>query len=172
VRQAVDSREPEKGSDWSTNWASALQSGAEAARAQAEIERWRGITPEVKRYNEIKAGVITTSVGIAITILLYVLMQGIIIGGKVPDDTAEILRRLWVAGVVPLFIGLSLIINGVFVSKKQAEIAKRNAARDGNLLENDTSTRTLGPANTNEFVNTGFSVTEHTTKHLAGHEQK
>jgi len=141
------------------------------ARQKAEIERWQGITPEVKRYNEIKAGVITTSVVIALTILLYVLMQGIILGGKVPDDAAEILRRLWVAGVIPLFVGISLIINGVFVSKKQAEIAKRNSERDGNLLETDANTKTLGPANTNEFINTGFSVTEHTTKHLAGHEE-
>ena len=171
VRQAVDSREPEKGSPWTTNWVAALQSQAEVARQKAEIERWQGITPEVKRYNEIKAGVITTSVGIALTILLYVLMQGIILGGKVPDDAAEILRRLWVAGVIPLFVGISLIINGVFVSKKQAEIAKRNSERDGNLLETDANTKTLGPANTNEFINTGFSVTEHTTKHLAGHEK-
>ena len=173
VRQAVDTREPEKAADWTNNWVVGLQAGAAAAKQKAEIERWQGITPEVKRYNEIKAGVITTSVGIAITILLFVLMQGIIVGGKVPNDTAEILRRLWVAGVIPLFIGISLIINGVFVSKKQAEITKRNLQQhDENALEGDASTKTLGPANTNEFVHTGFSVTEHTTKHLASHEQK
>lgn len=81
----------------------------------------------MKRYNEIKAGVITGFVGLGMAIFLYVFMQGIILSGKVPLDTAEILSRLWVAGVIPLFVGIALIINGLFVSKKLVEIARPGA---------------------------------------------
>jgi hypothetical protein len=41
-----------------------------------EIERRQGITPEVKRYNEIKAGVIVSSAGIGLSIFLFIFMQG------------------------------------------------------------------------------------------------
>ncbi len=112
VRQVVDTTETEEKFDWSKTWvAEMFLSGEEAVRRKEELERRRGITPEVKRYREIKAGVITGSVGLALTIFLHVLMQGIILGGKVPQDAAEILSRSWVVGIIPLFVGLALIIN-------------------------------------------------------------
>ncbi|HEY8223853.1 MAG TPA: hypothetical protein VIG25_01165 [Pyrinomonadaceae bacterium] len=53
--------------------------------------------------NEIKADVITGSVGLALMIFLYVFMQGIIIGAKVPNDTAEgTLSKICAAFIVPL----------------------------------------------------------------------
>jgi hypothetical protein len=138
----------------------------ESKRRRVELERRQGITPEVKRFNEIKAGVITGSVGLALTIFLYVLMQGIIMGGKIPQDAVEILSRIWVVGVIPFFVGISLIINGVFVSKRLAEIARRAAQDRSNMLERDTDPRSLRSADTTEFIPSGFSVTEGTTKHL------
>jgi hypothetical protein len=62
----------------------------------------------VRRLNEIKAGVITSSVGIAVTVFLYVLMKGIILGGDVSSGDAEILSRIWVAGIIPFMVGVGL----------------------------------------------------------------
>lgn len=171
VRQVVDSRDTDEKFDIGKTWvAEMFMSGKERERRQAEMDRRLGITPEVKRYNEIKAGVITASVGIGITIVLYFLMRGVILSGNVPPGDAEILERVWVAGVIPFFVGLALIINGMFVSKKQAQIASR--AMQTYQVEPDADQKSLGPADTTDFVPTGFSVTEHTTKHLKSSGQK
>ena len=162
VRQAVEPKEGEKKFDWSDTWvAEMFLSGTAHERRKLELERARGLTPEVKRYNEIKAGVITGSSGLALMLFLSVMMEGIIIGGKIPNDTAEILSRIWIAGVVPLFIGIALIVNGVFVSKKIVEAANRDA-----LPAKEINPGLLRSPNTAEFVPTSFSVTEETTKHL------
>ena len=91
MRQVVDTRETGEKFDWSKTWvAEMFQSAEEATRRKAELERQQGITPEVKRYNEIKAGVITASVGLALAIFLFVFMGGIILGGKVSTMLLEI----------------------------------------------------------------------------------
>ena len=56
-------------------------SESERKRRKKEIERERGITPAMKRYMEIKAGVIVSSVGVGVMIFLNALMQGIISSG-------------------------------------------------------------------------------------------
>ena len=171
VRQVVD--KPEKSTKSLTGtrpgWLRWLQSSEEAVRRQQTLEIARGLTPEVKRYNEIKAGVITGSVGVALMIFLYVFMPGIIIGGKVPNDTAEILSRIWVAGVIPVFVGLALIFNGVFISKKALASSKR-APNSTSELTGD-KTPALRSANTAEFLPANFSVTENTTRHLNQKEE-
>lgn len=173
VRQAVDSREMEKKFDWGNTWvAEMFMSGEEAARRKAEMEWQQGITPEVKRYNEIKAGVITASAGIGVAILLFVLMGGIIAGGNVSEAAAEILSRLWVAGIIPAFVGLALIINGALVSKKMIEVARRNAQIEGRLRPPQPDPQMLNSGDTTEFVPSKFSVTEGTTKHLRTSNQK
>jgi hypothetical protein len=98
-------------------------------------------------------------------------MQGIILNGNTTVGTAEILSRVWVAGVIPFFVGMALIINGVVVSKKLVEIANRTQTGPRGL-EGDTTRTTLRPADTSEFVPTGVSVTDQTTRHLSGSEQK
>src|SRR6266498_1108855 len=135
VRQVVGTREAGEKIDWSKTWiAEMFLSEQETKRRKEELERQRGITPEVKRYNEIKAGVITGIVGIGIAIFLYVFMQGIILSGNVTPNAAEILSRLWIAGVLPLFVGIALIINGVFVSRKLVGSARQNSQNaPGNL---------------------------------------
>ncbi|HEV2763812.1 MAG TPA: hypothetical protein VGV38_12600, partial [Pyrinomonadaceae bacterium] len=126
VRQAAATRESGEKVDWfRMTPAERVVSWAEAQRCKDEIDLRRGLTPEVKRYNEIKAGVITSSVGLALAIVLAIFMDGIVAGGKVPPDEVEILSRLWVAGVIPMFVGLALIVNGLFVSKKIVEAAER-----------------------------------------------
>jgi hypothetical protein len=146
-----------------------LQSSEEAVRRQQALEIAGGLTPEVKRYNEIKGGIITGSVGVALMIFLYVFMQGIIIGGKLPNDTAEILSRIWVAGVIPVFVGLALIFNGVFISKKALASSKRAPNSTSELTGDETPA--LRSANTAEFLPANFSVTENTTRHLNQKEE-
>ncbi len=175
VRQAVATREPGGKIDWSKTWvAEMFLSESERSRRERELEAQRGITPEVKRYNEIKAGVIVSAIGIALMIFLAVFMEGIVLGGKVPHDTAEILSRIWIAGVIPFMIGLALLINGIVVSKKLVAARERELRANNNAdaLRQNAASPLLPAADTAEFVPANFSVTEDTTKHLHSPSQK
>src|SRR5437016_11649369 len=131
----------------------------------------RGITPENKRYGEIKAGVIASSVGVGVMIFLYFLMQGIILSGQNPPSDAAILSRIWLAGIIPFFVGFALIVNGSFVSKKQVELARRGLISDDVLKAADEPSM-LRPADTTEFITPRFGVTEGTKKHPSNPSQK
>jgi len=151
VRQVLDSRETVEKSDWGKNWvADVVHTQEESKRRKEEIERQRGITPEIKlRYDEIKAGVIVGTIGIGIAIFLFVFMQGIILSGNVTPNSAQILNRLWIAGVIPLFVGISLIINGLFVSNKLVEIAEKTSGTGPKNLERDLDAQSLRPGGYN-----------------------
>jgi hypothetical protein len=175
IRQAVATHDTGGKMDWSKTWtAEMFMSQAEQHRRKQELERLMGITPEVKRYREIKAGVIISSVGLALMIFLSILMDGIVAGGNVPHDTAEILNRIWAAGLIPFFVGLALMINGIVVSKKivAAEREERARAKTTDALDAHTAAQRLPAADTTEFVPANFSVTEDTTKHLDSLSQK
>jgi hypothetical protein len=173
VRQVVATREAGEQLDWSrTGVAGMFLSEAEQQRRKAELEREPDLTPEEKRYNEIKAGVITGSVGIGVAIFLLVFMRGIILGGTVSPGEAEVLSRLWVAGVIPLFVGIALIINGLFVSKKLVEISRRTPPAGPGAFERDAAPPALRSADTTQFLPPDFSVTEETTKHLRSSGRK
>lgn len=170
VREALDAPDSGKKFDWGNTWvAEMFMSGQAAEIRKREMERQLGITPEVKRYNEIKAGVIVSCVGIAVTIFLAILMQGVAANAR-PQD-AEILTRIWVAGLIPFMVGLALIINGVVVSKKMVEVMERNRKEPTPVDEGPTP-RGLRPADTNEFIPTNMSVTDQTTRHLENAERK
>lgn len=168
VRQVVDNREIGEKFDWSKTWVHEMfLSAEEKKKRKEELERQRGITPEVKRFTEIKAGVIVASVGLAVAIFLFVFMEGIILAGGVSSDDAEILSRLWIAGVIPLFVGIALMVNGFFISKKMIEeVARRNSEPGSSPGLQGTSPDSLSSADATEFIPTRFSVTEDTTKHL------
>jgi hypothetical protein len=173
VMQVVAAREPEEKFDWSKTWVQEMfLSADEKKKRKEELERQRGITPEIKRYNEIKAGVIVSSVGIALAIFLFVFMGGLIAGSRVSHDAAEILSVLWVAGVIPLFVGLALVINGVVVSKKLVEAARRGSQMGQEGLEELAPPPALRSADTSGFPPSPFSVTEQTTKHLGRSAEK
>ena len=170
VREVLDVRESGKKFDWSDTWvAEMFMSGKAQELRKLEMERRLGITPEVKRYNEIKAGVIVSSVGVGLAIFLAIFMQGI--AGKVEPDVAQIITRLWIAGIIPFMVGLALIVNGLVVSKRIVEAIERDRKRQ-NSLEEAPAPRDLKAANTSEFIPSNFSVTDQTTRHLENSERK
>ena len=168
VREALDAPEGKK-FDWGNTWvADMFMSGQMAEVRKAEMERRLGITPEVKRYNEIKAGVIVSCVGIGVSIFLFFIMHAI--ASQNPRD-AELLNSVWLAGVIPFMVGLALIINGLVVSKKMVQVIEREQQRNMPLSEG-TPARGLRAADTSEFIPTNFSVTDQTTRHLESTERK
>ena len=167
VRQAVESPEAEKKFDWADSWVADMfrQAGA-AEKRKLEIERILGVTPEVKRLNEMKAGVITSSVGFGLMIFLYVFMKGV--SNNVSFEAAQILTRIWIAGIIPVFVGLGIILSALVVGKKIVAETERGQ----NLMESSGEPAALKAADTNEFISSPFSVTEQTTKHLQLSDRK
>jgi hypothetical protein len=165
VREALIA--PDSGSK-NLAWLEMLMSGQQAELRKFEMERRMGITPEVKRYNEIKAGVIVSCVGIGVSIFLYFLMQAV--AAQNPPD-AEVVRSVWLAGVIPFMVGIALIINGLVVSKKIVEVMEREQNKSKSL-EEGPAPRGLRSPDTSEFVPANFSVTDQTTRHLENAERK
>lgn len=169
VRQAVTTREPAKQTgekfDWGKTWvADMMLSESEREKRREELERQRGIAPgSTRSQKEIKAGVITTSVGIGVAIFLFIFMQGIIAGGNVDKDAAAILSRLWIVGVIPFFVGLGLLINGLFVKSSSQAPTKLP------VPESEAQPLSL-PGDASEF--NPASVTEHTTRQLRDSDRK
>ena len=164
VRQAVTTRAAEEKFDWSKTWVAEMML-SEAERKKRRAEDW-SLEPEIKRYNEIKGGVITAFVGVGVMLFLSVL--GPAIANQNPPGEAEMLRSIWVAGVIPLMVGLALIFNGLVVSKKVVELEKRarSLGLEPGAPPKGAEQPSLKSADTSEFIPTGFSVTEGTTKHL------
>ncbi len=94
---------------------------------QEEREHKKNKSPEEKRLNEIKGGVITTSIGLGLMLFLRFLF--IAIASGLPWQDANIVRSIWWVGWIPFLIGLGLIFNGVVIGKKQVE-AKRKQERE------------------------------------------
>jgi hypothetical protein len=167
VRQAVESPETEKKFDWADSWVADMFRHAGAAeKRKLEIERILGVTPEVKRLNEMKAGVITSSAGFGLMIFLYVFMKGV--STNVSFEAAQILTRVWIAGIIPVFVGLGIILSALVVGKKIVAETERGQ----NLADGTGEPAALKAANTNEFISSPFSVTEQTTKHLQLSDRK
>src|ERR1041384_7836557 len=169
VREALEAPDGKK-FDWSNTWvADMFMSGQVAELRKQEMERRLGITPEVKRYNEVKAGVIVSSVGVGVAIFLFFIMNAI--ANQSPAHDQELLRSIWVAGVIPFMVGLALIINGMVVSKKMVQVIEREQQKNMPLSEGMPA-RGLRAADTSEFIPTNFSVTDQTTRHLESTERK
>lgn len=145
----------------SVNWHDAWQE-----EVLEEQRKKRKKTPEEKRYEEIKGGVITTSVGLGATIFLYFLMNAI--AANEPHDAA-ILRAVWLAGLVPTFIGLGILFNGVVISKRIVEL-KREQELQGpppQPLFSVSETARVGQLPEPQVQTVSdYSVTEHTTARL------
>ncbi len=153
VREAMAARGEEF--DWSKTWV------AEMFMSKEERERRLGITPEHKRNNEIKAGVITTLAGLGVMIFLRFFMEAIA-NNQGSDADAEILRRIWLAGVIPFLVGIGLLFNGIVLSKPKLQQQPYPQPQPPSLdqFPAKTTNQLLESAGTNS------SVVEHTTAHL------
>lgn len=167
VRQAVAMRDLPEKFDWSKTWvAEMFLSESERERRKEQIELQRGITPEIKREKELKAGIITSSVGIGVAIFLYVIMQGVIGTLHNPGSEVEILSRVWVSGVIPFFIGLGMIVGSLVVGRTRRKQATTDSLESGNAYQ------ALRPSDTERFANAPVSVTDQTTRHLEDSDRK
>jgi len=172
VREALAAPDAAGKFNWNNTWvAEMFMSGQANELRKREMERQLGITPEVKRYNEIKAGVIVSCVGIGVSIFLFFIMQAI--AGQSPPHDAQLLGSIWLAGVIVFMVGLALIINGAIVGKKMAEVMEREREQNKpKNVEEGPAPRALRSPDTNEFIPTNFSVTDQTTRHLESSERK
>ncbi len=133
---------------------------------QEERDHERKKTPEEKRLNEIKGGVITSSVGLGVMLFLSFLFDAI--AGTVDGPPAEILRSLWAVGLVPFFVGLGIIFNGLVVSKRivqlkrQQEIENRRPFSPAVPDTSPVARLTEAP----QLPVSDFSITETTTTQL------
>ncbi len=158
VREAMAGRREQF--DWSQTWV------AEMFMTGEERERRRGVTPEHKRINEIKAGVITTLAGLGAMIFLRFLLEAV--AANEPGGDAEIIRRVWLAGLVPFLIGVGLMINGIFLSKRLTTAQPRPPYPNQLPAPN---TNELEPARLAQPASMDHSVVEHTTAHLPQHQE-
>ena len=154
VRQAAAMRHDAGKFDWNRTWvAEMFFSDSERRRRKEEFERERGITPAMKRYTEIKAGVITSSVGVAVMIFLNFLMKGIILSGH---------GRVQAAKALDLPTIPTRVIAGLSEAKKRAYVIADNklaqlAGWDGTLLKDELE---LLIAENFDIETTGFSTAE------------
>lgn len=97
-------------------------SNANLSDAMAQIiEQWFGEKPdpppEKRQLNDIRSGVITTFVGIGLSAFLYFLMKAVASSSHIDPGAVPIVRSIWFVGLIPFFIGIALIINGIFFYK-------------------------------------------------------
>jgi hypothetical protein len=139
----------------------------EERRARNEARKKK--TPEVKRLEEIKAGVITSSVGFGLMVFLSLLFNAI--ASTVEGPEGNILRSLWAVGLIPFLIGLGILFNGLFVSKRIVELKRQQERKDQqsplfsapNTLDTSPVARLVEPS---QSPISDFSVTETTTTKL------
>ena len=170
---ATDEKTDEK-FDWNKTWVAEMLLSADEQKKRKQ-GRDRSVIAEEKRYNEIKAGIITSFVGLGVMLFLYVFMNGLILNENMPQDEKEVLSRIWVAGVIPFFIGLGLLVNGVFVSKRLVEIARRELQAKESLKALGASAKSIEDPSLSsaEWLASDSprpSVTEHTTRELRNSE--
>jgi hypothetical protein len=67
--------------------------------------------------------------------------------------------------VIPIFVGIALIINGIFVSKSHGD-SREGLVPEPNSLASEPNRRAPGAGDIDQAGPATFSVTEGTTKHL------
>jgi hypothetical protein len=123
-------------------------------------------SPEEKRIHEIKEGVITSCVGLSITIFLFFLMDAVSI--DLDPKVRAILHAVPYAGIIPFLIGLGIIFNGLFLSKRLVDL-KRDQEQTNKQPLFPTVPETAPVQRLSESYQppiADFSVTESTTTKL------
>src|SRR5262245_6377565 len=167
VREAMTSRSTKEKFDWSKTW------WAEMIYPKEELERMRGVTPgekllreEKKRLDEIKGGVITSCVGVGIMIFFYFFFD-VVARQKSAGDAADIIRSLWLTGIIPFLVGVGLLINGLFVSRRLVQLKEQMLqAAPPPQAPAALPAKTTDQLVANAAQSAGASVTEDTTAHL------
>jgi hypothetical protein len=117
VREALLSNSTEEGLAPGQNpWTNMMSAAVEAKR------RLDG-TPEEKRLNEIKAGVITSLGSFGLMIFLRFFLN--VVAEQNPPHDAEIIRHVWLVGIVPLLVGVGIIFNGLFISRRLVQLKEQ-----------------------------------------------
>jgi len=131
-----------------------------------ERERKKKKTPEEKRYEEIKAGIITSCVGLGVMIFFSFLFNAI--ANTVEGPEANILRSLWAVGLVPFLIGLGITFNGLIVSKRIIELKRQQVDAAPKPLFSAVPVTAQVPQLTGSSLEpvADFSITEPTTSKL------
>lgn len=78
-------------------------------------------TPEERRLNDIRNGIITMLTGAGITIFLYFLMDAVATRPEVRPEDAPIIRAVALCGLIPFMVGIGLLINGLFFLEAESE---------------------------------------------------
>lgn len=154
VREAMSTRGEKF--DWSKTWV------AEMFLTEEEQNRRRGVTPEKKRNNELRAGVITSSVGLGAMIFLRYFLEAVAQNEGGPD--AVIISRVWICGLIPFLIGAALIFNALVIGRREIKAAQQKIEA---LPQPSPPQPRLEAPTTNQLnVATDYSVIENTTAHL------
>lgn len=163
AREGMTSRSSEGKFDWSKTWV------ADMFLNEEERERRRGVTAEEKRLNEIKGGVITSFIGVGLMIFLRFFLD--VVANQRSPGAAEILRSVWMAGIIPFMVGVGIIFNGLFISRRIVKLKEQQAKP---TITTSPPPTALPAKTTNHLVgdsapSSGASVTEDPTAHLAAH---
>ena len=136
----------------------------EERKAKGETRKKK--TPEEKRLEELKAGVITSSVGFGLMVFLNLLFDAI--ASTIEGPEGNILRSLWAVGLIPFMIGLGIIFNGLFVSKRIVELKRQQELNDRQspLFSAPNTSPVARLVEPSQSPISDFSVTETTTTKL------
>jgi hypothetical protein len=123
-------------------------------------------SPEEKRLNEIKSGVITSSVGLGLMIFLGFLFEAV--ADSVGGPGSNIIRAIPFVGIIPFLIGLGIIFNGLIIGKRIVNLRREQEERDKRSHFSpapETAPAQQLPEAAQAPI-TDFSVTEPTTTRL------
>jgi hypothetical protein len=148
---------PKQGEDWG-------QFLLEERKARGDARKKK--TPEEKRLEELKAGVITSSVGFGLMVFLSLLFDAI--ASTIDGPEGNILRSLWAVGLIPFMIGLGIVFNGLFVSKRIVEMKRQQELKDQQspLFSAPNTSPVVRLVEPSQYPVSDFSVTETTTTKL------
>jgi hypothetical protein len=137
--------------------------------ALEEHREKRRRTPEEKRLNEIKAGIITSSVGLSVMIFLYFLLGPVANG--LGDPAQGIIRAIPFVGIIPFFIGIGIIFNGWIIGKRIVDL--KRGRNDGTRNPSFSPVPQTAPVQqlpeASQTPVSDFSITEPTTTKLREH---
>lgn len=120
-------------------------------------------SPEERRLRRMRQGSVTAAIGLGTTVAVI----GAAILFRLSQDNIALVQIFSILGVITFFIGLGLMINGIFLSRTTRHLPDAEFGNDGlnsrgHKAAPPTSDLKLQEAKPESFI----SVTEPTTRHL------